>query len=218
MFDRKPAFRYWFLPRLARVLTRCGELKPLSVTELRASAPAAIIMDSRLSLYLKTVDPRLMTYLVREYLPLETVVWVPAPNVRLDEQHPVFEWMVLRSGKYRVSISEDLARSPWFADPLGFARLEVINLEHGLDTGRKYAIRPSSLPVPNRDNDVRLVRNGRALAIGPDGTCLLERGDRIRADLETSAPRAVMFFPGPYPVFFWTPFPRIPFEASVENP
>jgi hypothetical protein len=113
---REPAYRFWFLPELARQLVR-EKLAPRYVPE---EPPAAVVFDHNALLWVGTVQRELAPYFIRHYIPVWRELWVPGMNARLLPGRPV-EWRVPRDGSYQVYVSAALVRHPWFRNPLAFA-------------------------------------------------------------------------------------------------
>lgn len=110
--EREPAYRFWFLPELARQLV----LQRLAPRYSMSDPPAAVVFDHYALVWVATVQRELAPYLVRHYMPAWRNVWIPAMNavVRPGRQA---EWIVPRDGTYRVFASPELARHRWFRDP-----------------------------------------------------------------------------------------------------
>ncbi len=109
---REPAYRFWFLPELARQLV----LQKLAPRYSIADPPAAVVFDHYALVWVATVQRELAPYLVRHYMPAWRNVWVPAMNAVVRPGQRV-EWTVPRDGTYRVYASPELARHRWFRDP-----------------------------------------------------------------------------------------------------
>jgi hypothetical protein len=113
---REPAYRFWFLPELARQLVR-AKLAPPYVVE---HPPAAIVFDYNALLWVGTVQRELAPYFIRHYIPVWRELWMPGMNARIPAGR-AFAWRAPRDGDYRVYVSAPLARHPWFRNPLAFA-------------------------------------------------------------------------------------------------
>jgi hypothetical protein len=110
---REPAYRFWFLPELARQLVRQGLAPRYSLDD----PPAAIVFDHYTLVWVGTVQRELGPQLVRHYMPVWRNLWVPAMNAVVLPGRSV-TWTVPRDGEYRLYVSPELARHPWFRDPL----------------------------------------------------------------------------------------------------
>jgi hypothetical protein len=113
---REPAYRFWFLPELARQLVRERLVAPYVVQR----PPAAIVFDYNALLWVGTVQRELAPYFIRHYIPVWRELWMPGMNARIPPGG-AFAWRVPRDGDYRVYVSAPLARHPWFRNPLAFA-------------------------------------------------------------------------------------------------
>lgn len=109
---REPAYRFWFLPELARQLV----LQKLAPRYSMSDPPAAVVFDHYALVWVATVQRDLAPYLVRHYMPAWRNVWIPAMNAVVRPGQRV-EWTVPRDGTYRVYASPELARHPWFRNP-----------------------------------------------------------------------------------------------------
>jgi len=110
---REPAYRFWFLPELARQLVLQGLAPRYSLDD----PPAAVVFDHYALVWLATVQRELALKLVRHYMPVWRNLWVPAMNAVVLPGQSV-TWTVPRDGEYRLYVSPELARHPWFGDPL----------------------------------------------------------------------------------------------------
>jgi hypothetical protein len=113
---REPAYRFWFLPELARQLVSEKLAAPYVVEE----PPAAVVFDYNALLWAGTVQRELAPFFMRHYIPLWRELWIPAMNARIAPNGAV-QWTVPRDGNYRVYVSAPLARHPWFRNPFAFA-------------------------------------------------------------------------------------------------
>jgi hypothetical protein len=109
---REPAYRFWFLPELARQLVRQGLAPRYSMDD----PPAAVVFDHYALVWVGTIQRELAPYLVRHYMPVLRNVWVPAMNAVVRPGRSV-EWIVPRDGTYRLFASPELARHRWFREP-----------------------------------------------------------------------------------------------------
>jgi hypothetical protein len=111
---REPAYRFWFMPELARQLVT----QNLGPRYSFADPPAAVVFDHYTLVWIATVQRDLAPYLVRHYVPVWRNLWIPGMNAVVGPGERV-EWIVPRDGTYRVYASPQLARHPWFRNPLG---------------------------------------------------------------------------------------------------
>jgi len=110
---REPAYRFWFLPELARQLV----LQDLAPRYSLDDPPAAVVFDHYALVWVATVQRELAVKLVRHYMPVWRNLWIPAMNGVVLPGHSV-TWTVPRDGRYRLYVSPELATHPWFRDPL----------------------------------------------------------------------------------------------------
>jgi hypothetical protein len=114
---REPAYRFWFLPELARQLV----LQNLAPRYSLHDPPAAVVFDHYALVWVATVQRELAPYLVRHYVPVWRNLWIPGMNAVVRPGERV-EWIVPRDGVYRLYASPELARHRWFRDPLNAYR------------------------------------------------------------------------------------------------
>jgi hypothetical protein len=114
--QREPAYRFWFLPELARQLVR----EKLAPRYEPTDPPAAIVFDHNALLWVGTVQRELAPYFIRHYVPVWRELWLPGMNAKLAGRRGA-EWRVPADGDYRVYVSEQLVQHPWFRNPLAFA-------------------------------------------------------------------------------------------------
>ncbi|MGZ5433829.1 MAG: hypothetical protein ACXWH7_12975 [Thermoanaerobaculia bacterium] len=122
-FEREPAYRFWFLPELARQLVLRGMAPRYSMSD----PPAAVVFDHYALVWIATVQRELAPYLVRHYMPAWRNLWIPAMNAVVRPGQRV-EWIVPRDGTYRVFASPELARHRWFRDPFLAYKGEALRL------------------------------------------------------------------------------------------
>lgn len=112
--EREPAYRFWFLPELARQLVTHRHAAPYAPY---ARPPAAVIADRSTLVWLTLVQPELGPYFVRHYTPVWRTVWVPGMNAALAPGARQ-TWIVPRDGEYRLYVVPQAARHPWFSRPM----------------------------------------------------------------------------------------------------
>jgi hypothetical protein len=116
---REPAYHFWFLPDMTRHLVRKGHAAPYRMRDVLRDPPAAVVMDYNAQIWVRMVQRQLGGYFVRHYVPVWRNLWIPAMNIRLaSPQQSSFNWIVPRDGTYRLFVSPELARHPWFEQPL----------------------------------------------------------------------------------------------------
>jgi len=121
--EREPAYRFWFLPELARQLVLQGHAPRYSMSD----PPAAVVFDHYALVWVATVQRELAPYLLRHYMPAWRNVWIPAMNAVVRPGQRV-EWIVPRDGTYRVYASPELSRHRWFRDPLNAYKGDELHL------------------------------------------------------------------------------------------
>ena len=116
MLDAKPAYRFWFLPVLARVMTLHHMAPPYTPEDFRRDPPALVIANTRLE-NLAVETPAIGRILTTHYLPVEPNLWVPGLSAVLSPATPVWTWTAPEEGDYQILCSPGLARHPWFSAP-----------------------------------------------------------------------------------------------------
>ncbi|HVG22555.1 MAG TPA: hypothetical protein VND45_00240 [Thermoanaerobaculia bacterium] len=193
---RQAAYRFWFLPELARQLV----LRNLAPRYSFDDPPAAVVFDHYALLWTATVQRELAPYLVRHYMPVWRNLWVPAMNAVVRPGQRV-EFTVPRDGVYRLYASPELARHRWFRDPLGAHR------------GEPLMLRPTPQPP--------IVISGAAGFSPPNalGTLKpaapLKKGQRISVTSHADVPLGVIMFAGDDRVLFRQPPPGVSLEAEA---
>jgi hypothetical protein len=115
--ERRPAYRYWFLPVGVQLLAERGLIEPYDVPQLLRNPPGAIVYTFRVFAWCSRF-PRLGAYIARHYLPVYRNLWIPGMSARLDGANARSTWLVPASGRYRIYADEILAKHPWFQTPL----------------------------------------------------------------------------------------------------
>lgn len=170
---REPAYRFWFLPELARLLVRVGAAEPWIVRV----PPAALVVDHNAQVWISSVQRSLAVPLIRHYIPVWRELWMPALNARLRPGTQA-HWIVPRDGDYRVYASAELARHPWFRDPLLVA-------SYRREDAVRFTLR---LPAPS-SGDVDWTVDGREVT----GSLLrLRAGSRVTAASRSTKPIGVI--------------------------
>jgi hypothetical protein len=177
---REPAYRFWFLPELARQLV----LQKLAPSYSLNDPPAAVVFDHYTLLWIGTVQRELAPHLVRHYMPVWRNLWVPAMNAVVRPGERV-EWAVPRDGVYRLYASPELARHPWFRDPLRAYR------------GDELTLRSTPQPL--------------SVSAGP----VLRKGARVTVTSHASEPLGVILIAGDDRVLFRQPPAGASLEAET---
>jgi hypothetical protein len=186
---REPAYRFWFLPELARQLVR-QQLAPRYVVR---TPPAAVVADYNVLRWLVTVQRELTPYFTRHYIPLWRELWIPAMNARIPAGG-TFRWSAPRDGNYRVYVSRELTRHPWFHTPIRVASYKE-------EDASRFTFR---LPDPGA-GPIRLDRD----------VANLRKGDRVSAFNPTNEALAVILIPTDDRVLFRQPPPGATLEAET---
>lgn len=163
---REPAYRFWFLPELARQLV----LQRLAPRYSMHDPPALVVFDHYALVWVATVQRELAPYLVRHYVPVWRNLWVPGMNAVVRPGETV-EWIVPRDGTYRLIASPQLARHRWFRDPFHAYRGEPLTLQPMPDPPLSISAGPN-------------LRKGQRVAVTSHGTeplgvILLSSNDRV---------------------------------------
>ncbi len=165
-FEREPAYRFWFLPELARQLVLQGLAPRYSMSD----PPAAVVFDRYALVWIATVQRELAPDLVRHYMPVWRNLWIPAMNAVVRPGQRV-EWIVPRDGTYRVLASPELARHRWFRDPF----LAYEGEELRLRTMERPPLTFSAGPHLRKGQRVSVTSHGSE----PLGVILLSSNDEV---------------------------------------
>jgi hypothetical protein len=160
---REPAYRFWFLPELARQLVREG-LAPKYQPD---DPPAAIVFDHNALLWIGTVQRDLAPYFIRHYMPVWRELWIPAMNAALRPGEAA-QWVVPRSADYRPWGSSELAKHPWFSDPLRVAtykREDAKRFELGLGAMHTLPLSVTVDGLPAGEEVLRLRKGQRVTVV-----------------------------------------------------
>jgi hypothetical protein len=152
--------------------------------------------------------------ITRNYLPLESAVWIPAPNVLLRTEGSRYVWTILRSGPYRLVSADSMVNSPWFASPLSFSNIENLDRRHGIDHPERFELDTRRLPHASQEEGLHLTVNGEEIGANRKGIVQLEAGDEVEVRLLGPGPKVVILAPKRFPVFFQVPFPFVPLEPA----
>jgi hypothetical protein len=95
---REPAYRYWFLAQLVRVLEARQIFEPYDIA---ADPPDAVIASVPTRLWLAD-HPRQAEFVARHFRPVWPELWLPAMNARLTPARPTMRWIVPADGTYVV--------------------------------------------------------------------------------------------------------------------
>lgn len=194
---REPAYKYWFLPAGIRMLAIKGEIERYDAEQMIADPPGAIIYNARVHFWLQSF-PNASRYATRHYVPLHRNLWIPGLTALLQPRVAV-QWIVPKSGHYRVYASEILAKHPWFTHPLQYG------LVAGPDASL-YELRIDRLPLMP-DGVLHLAVDG--VPVATNRTLQLRRGSVVSAESAAPIPIGVMIVPDNEKTFFITPEERL---------
>lgn len=107
---RRPAYHYWFLREIVRVMESHGKFETYRVDP--KNPPAAVISDYGARLWLAT-HPDLRRYFVTHYAPYWRDLWIPTMSAVIAPGGQA-TWTVPASGSYAIYASPALASHPWF--------------------------------------------------------------------------------------------------------
>jgi len=194
---REPAYEYWFLPLLVRVMNEAGRFSPYRAEEMAMAPPRVVVVDYFVRMYLRH-EPGLARQVVSHDLPLWRNLWIPALSGRLDMTTPDAEWIVPIDGTYRVFASANLSSHPWFREPLAASATSG-----PLDLRRL----PSTAP-----GAIDWTIDGTHAAIGVRVN--LRKGVRLRASLRARTAFGVFLVPGDDETLFRQPSPGVDFDPD----
>jgi hypothetical protein len=198
---RRPAYRYWLLPKLVQSLEAKGIFEPYSPQRMVADPPAAIISDHNMYTWL-LLHPQLAAMATTHYLPAWRNLWLPGMSARLTPSSPSAEWIVPASAAYRVYGSGVLSIHPWFRNALIFGTFESRNTEIVL-TGFAPA---SHLPL-------QWMIDG--LPVTAADVFDLRRGQRLRIVSAARGPLGVMIVPSATVSLFRQPAHGVTLDAAA---
>ncbi|HUP50036.1 MAG TPA: hypothetical protein VNA04_14725 [Thermoanaerobaculia bacterium] len=189
---REPAYRFWFLPVLARQLVAHGHAPPYTLAQWISDPPAAVITDRNALVWLR-MHPDLAGYVVRHYLPLWRNLLLPGLSARIEPGSDAL-WIVPADGRYRVIVAPELAAHPWFRHPLAQRVGSDVVLEPLGAASLQWSV------------------DGKA--IEPADTIELRRGSRLTAVSAAAEPLGVFLLPGDEKVWFRQPPPDVTLDAE----
>jgi hypothetical protein len=126
VLKRDPAYQYWFLPLLVRMLSSDGRLERYPLNDFIQKPPGAVLYNVRMGNWLQE-NPALLKQAITHFLPDYPNLWLPGLSGVLTSEHPQLRFVVPVSGEYRVLASPQLASHPWFQSPLsvGLPRVRI---------------------------------------------------------------------------------------------
>ena len=197
--EREPAYRFWFLPELARQLVREGHAAPYSLREIVARPPALFIADRSSLVWLVRAQKELGPYFVRHYTPVWRSLWirgmnaVVAPGARQT-------WLVPGDGEYRLYVVPEAARHQWFRRPMYVSSFDLEGVE----------IR---LPRPGNHAELQWVVDGQPVAMM--ARTRWRTGQRVEVTTTGSRPVAVFLLSSDDRVIFRQPPHDVTLEAAA---
>ena len=197
---REPAYRFWFLPELARQLVRQGLAPRYEVSD----PPALVVGDFNALLWMARVQRELAPYFVRHYIPVWRNLWVPALNARIETGRGA-EWIVPRDGTYRLFVSPAIGLHRWFREPFNVALYEDDDA-----ASRNTLV----LPPPAAHPDLVWTIDGVAASLDA-ARIVLTKGQRIRVISHATEPLGIILLPGSDTILFRQPPPGATLEAQT---
>lgn len=185
LLDRKPAYRYWFLPVLVRQLSLEGRIPSYSPEEFRQNPPALVIASIRLGNW-SGEWPETGKLVITHYLPTMPNVWVPGLSYPFNPKRNTWTWTVPADGEYKLVCHDYLYSHPWFRSPF----MIISSL---ITTSTKFTIDADQFPSEGQD-EMSWVLNGRP-AVFNDGVIGLKRGDTLTGDFSGKGPLGVLLVP-----------------------
>ena len=195
---RQPAYRFWFLPELARHLVTYGHAERYRLADVLRDPPAVVVSDHYTYHWLGRIQRELAPYFVRHYMPVWRNLWVPAMNV-LARPGASFTWIVPRDGTYRLFASPALATHDWFRNPL------LVGTYERRDGGSYTLALPPPAPHPSLTWSVP----------AEDGVMTLRKGQRLTVTNRGSETLGVILLPGDDRVLFRQPPRGTTLEAAA---
>ena len=200
---RQPAYRFWFLPELARHLVMYGHAQRYRLEDVLRDPPAVVVSDHYTAHWLGRIQREIAPYFVRHYMPVWRNLWVPAMNVVARPGAAPFTWVVPRDGAYRVFASHALAQHDWFGNPLAVGTYERRD-------GKSVAV---TLPAPAPHPSLEWTIDGKPASVG--AVIPLKKGQRIAVANRGSEILGVILLPGDDRVLFRNPPHGTTLEAAA---
>ena len=191
---REPAYRFWFLPVLARELVAHGHAAPYTLSQWLSDPPAAVVTDRNAVVWL-AANPDLARYVSHHYLPLYRNLLLPGMSARVAPRGSA-TWIVPADGAYRLMASPQLARHPWFRFPLA--------QRPGVDW--RFDVQSTGANLVQWNVDGEKLVNASALR--------LRRGSRVTVRSLSDTPLGVMLVRGPDSRWGKQPPPNVTLDAE----
>ena len=199
---REPAYHYWFLPDMTRQLVRRGYSAPYRLKDVVRNPPAVVVFDHSALVWVSLVQRELAPYFIRHYVPIWRNLWVPGLNVRLRADRRRMDWIVPRDGVYRLYASKDLAKHPWFRDPIYVGAYEAHDV-----VGTTFV-----LGEPAAHPELQWLVDGKPVTFA--GTIALRKGQRIAATYAGNEQLGLVLLGSKESALFRQPPPGATLEAS----
>lgn len=207
LIDSKPAYRFWFLPLLARVLSIQHQAAPYSPADMERNPPALVIANTRLE-NMTTESPGVGLMLTTHYLPVAPNLWVPGLSRVLTARSPRWTWTVLTDGDYQLVCAPWLASHPWFYSPFAITT-PVPNPSAAL------IVDPASFPNTGGDQ-ILWSLDGKPVTF-PGNSLKLARGQSLSAEFTGKGGVGVMLVPKGTGPLFSPPPPNLTLDYITFN-
>ena len=192
LIGSKPAYRFWFLPVLARVLALQHQVPPYTPGDMELNPPDLVIANERLE-NMAMESPGVGLMLTTHYLPVAPNLWAPGLSRALTARDPRWTWKVLSDGDYQLACAPALARHPWFFSPFSITK-PVPNPSVTL------VVDPASFQSAGADQ-IRWSVDGKPVSF-PGGALKLTRGQSLSGEFTGQGAIGVMLIPkGTGPIF-----------------
>jgi hypothetical protein len=213
LIEAQPAYRFWFLPLLVRVLCRQQEAAAYTPEAMVQAPPKLVIADTRIA-NLAYENPKVGFWIATHYLPVAPNLWAPGLSRVLAAQAPKHVWEVLVDGDYQVLCSPELVRHPWFSVPFAF-------VQPSLEPTESLEIDPATFRSVDSDK-IHWRLDGKPVEPSV-GMLHLSKGQALEADFQGEGATGVMLVPKGTGLLFRPPPPGItldyvPFTSYWPNP
>jgi hypothetical protein len=191
-FNREPASHpFWFISTISRALSLNGRGHAYDASDFYRRPPGAVVITGRMNAWLMEW-PQMRSILVRNYLPENPFLWLPAMNA-LIQGKSTEEWRVLFSGRFHILASQAFASHPWFFAPLSFSGfVGPFRNPYTLEmTGQT-----NSIPI-----DIEIDVSGKRVSVDA-GSIQLAKGDSLAVRNSSTQPMGVFILPENSPMFF----------------
>lgn len=207
LIDSRPAYHFWFLPVLARILAMQHRVPHYTPMDLERNPPTLVIANTRLE-NMTSESPGLSDILTTHYLPVAPNLWVPGLSRAFTVARPRWTWKVLADGDYQLVCSPLLARHPWFDSP--FAITTPIP-----SPSTDLIVDPTSFPNEGAEQ-IRWWLDGKPVA-GPSDSLKLTKGQSLSAEFMGTGAIGVMLVRKGTGPFFTPPPPNLTLDYITFN-